>query len=163
MSFLTAKIPQALADRIGASAADFSEKLTALLDGQDAKLAAALAAPKPAEPDAGLVARLEAVESKLAELSAAPAVDRAALLKECRDAAATETAAKLSAVLAKTGGSPLAASEPAQTGDTLANATPEQRWKSDPKLQADFSCAESYAAYCKAEAKGIVRIQSRNK
>lgn len=162
MSFLTAKIPQALADRIGASAADFSEKLSALLDGQDAKLAAAMAAPKPAEIDASLVSRLSAVETKLAELSAAPVVDKAALLQECREAAAAETAAKMAAVLAKTAGAPLASGEPPKTnsaGRTFETAMSEQLAAGKSKAEAIRSVIQSepalYAAWKQGDSSKI--------
>lgn len=164
MSFLTAKIPQALADRLGANAADFSDKLTALLDMHAAELATAKASAKPVEPDAALVSRLEAVETQLAAFKAAPAVDRDALVKECKDAAAAETAQKLSAVLAKNGGKEIAApTVPANESGEGNNLSAEERWKADTKLQAEFSSAEVFAAYEKATAQGRVRIQGRAK
>jgi len=147
MSFLTAKIPQALADRLGANAADFSDKLTAFLDSQAADLAAAKAAPKAAEVDASLISRLSAVESHLASLKAAPAIDREALLKECRETAAAETASKLAAVLAKNGGQEIAAaaSEPAASGARTFDAALAQH------VAAGKSKAESLLTVIRTE------------
>lgn len=160
-NFLTAKIPQALADKLGANGSNFAEKLTAFLAESDTKLAeAAKAATVTASAGDALAARLDSLEAQFASLKAAPAVDREDVLK----AAKLEASQLVAAAIAKTGGTPLAAAtEPAAAAGVPDNASPEDKWKADPKLQAEFSCAASYAAYTKAVAEGRVRIQSKTK
>ena len=108
--FLSVKIPESLAARVGASGADFAVKLAAHLDAASAKLMSAEdAATVSANANTGFAARLEAVEAKLA---AKPAdVNRDELLTEARKVAKEEASASLSAILAKGGGAPLNAGE----------------------------------------------------
>lgn len=158
-NFLTAKIPQALADKLGANGSNFADKLSAFLAENDTKLAdAAKAATETATAGVDLAARLESLETQFASMKAAPSVDREDVLK----AAKLEASQLVAAAIAKTGGTPLAAaSEPAAAAGVPDNASPEDKWKADPKLQAEFSCAESFAAYTKAVSEGRVRIHSK--
>lgn len=168
MAFQTLKLSDELLAKLGATPADFADKLTALLATSEADKAALSAAAKnqteTVTANAELLARLSTIEANVAALQKAPAFDRAALLAEA-EAKASATA---SAILAKSGGAPLtaptvAANDPAANGTAAADADPAKRYAADAKLQSEFPSAESYAAYCKLDAAGRVRISSNRK
>ena len=168
MAFQTLKLSDELLAKIGATPADFADKLAALLATSEADKAALSAAAKnetaTVTASAELLTRLSNVEANVAALKSAPAFDRAALLAE----AEAKASAAASAILAKSGGAPLptstvAANDPAANLEAAKDADPAKRYAADAKLQAEFPTVESYAAFCKLEAQGRVRISSNRK
>lgn len=113
-TFQTVKLPATLFAELGATSADFADKLTAFLaDAKATKLslaAAESAATVSASASADFTTRLEAVEKAVVDFMV---VDSASILAEATKAAKLEASAVASAILAKTGGEPLAASAPA--------------------------------------------------
>lgn len=164
-TLLTVKLPESVLAELGATPADFQAKLAAFIaDARTAKAEATKAQSDAAAHQADAAdfsARLAAIESSVKALQAAPALDRAALLSDAK----AEASNIFTAMLAKTGGAPLPATEPAN-GDAnngSAPAEPKARWAADKKLQAEFSTPESYAAYLKAEERGAFSLKSLNK
>lgn len=78
-------------------------------------------------------------------------------------AAATAGRETLKAI-SKVGGAALTNKEtPADVSDTpgAIAKTPEEKWKTDEKIQATFPTHESYAAYLRAVEQGRVKINTR--
>lgn len=165
-NILTLKLPESVLAELGATPADFQAKLTAFLADAKADKArlsqAQETATVTASANADIITRLAAVEANVAALQKAPAFDRAALLSEAK----ADASNLFTAMLAKTGGAPIAAASVAANDDANNGSTPadpKARWAADKKLQAEFSTAESYDAYCKAEARGAFTLKSLNK
>lgn len=118
MDFQTIKLSDELLAKLGATPADFANKLTALLASSEADKAALSAAKNENETatataNAELLTRLSTIEANVAALQKAPAFDKAALLAEA-EAKASATA---SAILAKSGGAPINPNPPAPEAD----------------------------------------------
>lgn len=121
-TFHTLKLSGSLLAELGATPADFSDKLAAFLaDAKATKVSLASAesaASASASAGVDLAARLAAVEKSVA---AFVAVDSASILAEATKAAKLEASSVASAILAKTGGDALPASSPATVTPQAAN------------------------------------------
>lgn len=121
-TFQTVKLPAALFAELGATSADFADKLAAFLsDAKATKLSLAnaeAAATVTASAGVDLEARLASVEKAVADFKL---VDSAAIFAEATKAAKLEASAVASAILAKTGGDALPASAPASLPAAAAN------------------------------------------
>lgn len=167
MPQISAKFDDALLARIGAtSPADFEAKLTALLDAQPGKLAAAKAEGEAAGAAAvtALASRCDAFDARIKVIEAKPAVTFDA--SEVTKTATAAASLKVAEIIAANGGKPLtAATLPANdstnTGDKASD--PKVRYAADAGLQAEFPSAEAYIGFCKLEEQGRVRISSNRK
>lgn len=113
-TFQTVKLPGALFAELGATSADFADKLAAFFaDAKSTKASlesAESAVAASASTSADFTARLAAVEKSVADFKDS---DSAAILADCVKAAKLEASSVASAILAKTGGDALPASAPA--------------------------------------------------
>lgn len=121
-TFQTVKLPGALFAELGATSADFADKLAAFFADAKATKAslesAESAVAASASTSADFTARLAVVEKSVADFKAA---DSAAILADCVKAAKLEASSVASAILAKTGGDALPASAPASAPAQSAN------------------------------------------
>ena len=60
------------------------------------------------------------------------------------------------------GGSERAAEEPPSRDDLAIEAQARAEWQRSPAIRAEFGELERYVAFAKADARGLVRILSRN-
>lgn len=115
-TFQTLKLSDALMAELGATTADFSDKLTALLaSSRESKvnvIAAQAAATETASAGVELADRLAALESRFVAMESSK-LDSDNILAAAKEAAKMEASATASAILAKSGGVPISASLPA--------------------------------------------------
>ena len=118
-TFLTCKISQDFLASIGATPADFESKIAALISEKDTELSAAkTSAALVTAENSAIENRLAAIEQSVANLKANPNFDLADVLAKSEAAAKTESARVAMEILAKSGGKPLAQSEPPALSET---------------------------------------------
>lgn len=145
MAFQTIKLSDELLAKLGATPADFADKLTALLASSDADKAALsqaqASATATATASAELLTRLAAVEANVAALQKAPGLDREEIIK----AAEAKASATASAILAKGGGAPLPTASTA-ANDAAANGATDEVAQFRALLKAKQDAGKSKAA-----------------
>lgn len=163
----TIKVSDELLTKLGATAGDFEEKLTAAL----AKIKT-LAEANADLAKAGTEAKekIAALEGKIAipakvEAFKLSAEDRAAIVSDLKVEAKTAAAQEVSAAIAKAGAGAVGTG---QTQDTSGNGEQKPaatdykgQWEKDENIRAEFIEFGAYEAFKKAESKYRIKIVGR--
>jgi chromosome segregation ATPase len=164
----TIKVSDELLAKLGATAGDFEEKITAHLAKEktltEANAELAKAGTEAKEKITALETKLSATPPK-AEAFKLSAEDRAAIVSDLKTEAKTAAAQEVSAAIAKAGTGAVGTGKTEDTsgnGDQKPAATDYKgQWDKDENIRAEFIEFGAYEAFKKAESKYRIKIVGR--